>query len=172
MLAEAHVLKDAAGHTMEELTGVCRQETCCAEKALKNGSVKGRDQGAAWDLVMLRTAEAALGVVCSEPRRLGQQSPGRKLFLLLGTPAPCWTSTLAGTSLERGMSRGRGTTAGLGGSGQHHPGQSTFPPVPVSLRPGGDIPAPADCQLLGMQTPCRRHCCLRNSSIPMASKVL
>lgn len=129
------MLKDAAGHTMEELTGVCRQETCCAEKPLKNGSVKGRDQGAAWDLIMLRTAEAALGMVCSEPRWLGQQSPGRKLFLLLGTPAPCWTSAHVGTSLERGMSHDRGMTAGLGESGQHHPGQSTFPPVPVSLRP-------------------------------------
>lgn len=55
MLAEAHVLKDAAGRTMEELTGVCRQETCCVEKALKNGSeeacVKCRDQGAARDLL-------------------------------------------------------------------------------------------------------------------------
>lgn len=49
------MLKDAAGHTMEELTGVCRQETCSVEKALKNGSeeasVKCRDQGAARDLI-------------------------------------------------------------------------------------------------------------------------
>lgn len=40
---------------MEELTGVCRRETRCVEKALKNGSeeacVKRRDQGAARGLL-------------------------------------------------------------------------------------------------------------------------
>ncbi|KAK4808149.1 hypothetical protein QYF61_000129 [Mycteria americana] len=118
---------------MEELTGVCRQETCCVEKALKNGSeeacVKCRDQGAAWDLITAAynqgsPGDGALRAWVAVPAVSWQKA----VPALRETPAPCWTGALANASLEReqGMSHGQRSR----GSGQSDPGQGAFMSVP------------------------------------------
>lgn len=176
------MLKDAAGHTMEELTGVRRQETCCVEKALKNGSeeacVKCREQPgiSSWQ----STTEAALGC-CT-------QSPG-----------DCDSNVLAGTwSCPQGKPgtllgrRLRGRVPGAGarnvpwaeaqecpvGRGLGDLGRGTLGKAPSLLclsLPVARVtvlPSPTPSQPLRAQTLCGRHCSLHRSSIPMASKVL
>lgn len=108
------MLKDAAGHTMEELTGVCRQETCCVEKALKNGSeeacVKYKDQGAAWVLITAAYNQGGPGDGALRAWVAAPAMPWQKAVpALRETPAPCWTGACANASLKReqGMSHGQ-----------------------------------------------------------------
>lgn len=107
VLAGARVLKDAAGHTTEGLTGVCWPQRRCAidggaEKWEWGGRHEAQRWGAAWDLPM----GCQRGIVL-----------GRELLPApRDTPAPRWMWPRSG-SWEHPQSLGRGTAAGRGDAG-------------------------------------------------------